>query len=96
MQEEEMMRKIRYDEIMPNPEAKGGAVKKEDKDKQNDLTNRRSLLEERERLLAQREKLKTEIFLKLLQADSMEDKTIKYVKPGQGDMLLLPGILNLA
>jgi hypothetical protein len=103
MQEEEMMRKMgqRYDEIMPNPEfAKGGAVKKEDKDKQNDLTNRRSLLEERERLLAQREKLKRpdrNIFeiaasrgvVRPLRAGSMEDKTRvmddKYVKPGQGD-----------
>ena len=94
MQEEEMMRKMgqRYDEIMPNPEfAKGGAVKKEDKD---------SLLKERERLLAQREKLKRpgrNIFeiaasrgvARPLRAGSMEDKTRvmddKYVKPGQGD-----------
>lgn len=94
MQEEEMMRKMgqRYDEIMPNPEfAKGGAVKKESKD---------SLLKERERLMAQREKLMRpgrNIFeiaasrgvARPLRAGSMEDKTRvmddKYVKPGQGD-----------
>lgn len=94
MQEEEMMRKMgtRYDEIMPEADfAKGGAVKKENKD---------SLLKERERLMAQREKLMRpgrNIFeiaasrgvARPLRAGSMEDKTRvmddKYVKPGQGD-----------
>lgn len=94
MQEEEMMRKMgqRYDEIMPEADfAKGGAVKKESKD---------SLLKERERLMAQREKLMRpgrNIFeiaasrgvARPLRAGSMEDKTRvmddKYVKPGQGD-----------